>query len=85
MKTIHIKFLTLISAVSLCSCAGGPNARTGTLVGAGTGALAGGIIGHQSGNTAAGAVIGAVAGGAVGNAVGDSHDRRYYGRRSYRY
>lgn len=86
MKSIHLKFLVLVSAVSLSSCAGGPNARTGTLVGAGAGALAGGIIGHQSGNTAAGAVIGGVAGGAIGNAVGDSQDRRYYsGGRYYRY
>ena len=83
MKSICHKSLLLITAVALSSCAGGPNATTGTLVGAGTGALAGGIIGHQSGNTAAGAVIGGVAGGAIGNAVGDSRDRRnsYYGRR----
>jgi 5'-3' exoribonuclease 2 len=84
MKTVPIKFLGLFVAVLLSGCAGGPNAQSGTLIGAGTGALAGGIIGHQSGNTAAGAIIGGVAGGAVGNAVGNSQDQRnYYGRRYY--
>ena len=87
MKTISLHSLLLVAALSLSGCAGGPNATSGTLIGAGTGALAGGIIGHQSGNTAAGALIGGVAGGAVGNAVGDSQDRRNYsyGRRTYRY
>lgn len=78
MKRIFTTTLTLITAAALSSCASGPNAQSGTLIGAGTGALAGGIIGHQSGNTAAGAVIGAVAGGAVGNAVGNSQDQRNY-------
>ena len=82
MKSIHRISLTIAFATALSGCAGGPNARTGTLVGAGTGALAGGIIGPQSGNTAAGAVIGGVAGGAIGNAVGASHDRGYH---YYRY
>ena len=71
-----LKSLPLLAAALLSSCAGGPNARTGTLIGAGAGALAGGAIGRNSGNTAAGAVLGAVAGGAVGNAVGNSQDQR---------
>ena len=76
MKSTILKSLTILAAAMLSSCAGGPNAQTGTLIGAGTGALAGGIIGHQSGNTAAGAVIGGVAGGAIGNAVGNNADMR---------
>ena len=76
MKSTILRSLTLLAAALLSSCAGGPNAQTGTLIGAGTGALAGGIIGHQSGNTAAGALIGGVAGGAVGNAVGNNADQR---------
>lgn len=71
-----LKPLTLFAAALLSSCAGGPNAQTGTLVGAGAGALAGGIIGRNSGNTAAGAIIGGVTGAAVGNAVGNSQDQR---------
>ncbi len=83
MKSIIIKSLTIVSAAMLSSCASGPSAQNGTLIGAGTGALAGGIIGHQSGNTAAGAIIGGVAGGAIGNAVGNNRDQqnarpRYY-------
>lgn len=81
MKSILLKSLTILTAALLSSCASGPNAQTGTLVGAGTGALAGGIIGHQSGNTAAGAIIGGVAGGAIGNAVGNNQDQRNYNRR----
>ncbi len=76
MKSILLKSLTVLAAALLSSCASGPNAQTGTLIGAGTGALAGGIIGHQSGNTAAGAIIGGVAGGAIGNAVGNNQDQR---------
>lgn len=71
-----IKFLPIVLAAALSSCAGGPSAQQGTLIGAGTGALAGGIIGHQSGNTAAGALIGGVAGGAIGNAVGNNQDAK---------
>lgn len=76
MKSIILKSLTIASAAMLSSCAGGPSAQNGTLIGAGTGALAGGIIGHQSGNTAAGAIIGGVAGGAIGNAVGNNRDQQ---------
>lgn len=78
MKSILLKSLTVFAAAMLSSCASGPNAQSGTLIGAGTGALAGGIIGHQSGNTAAGAIIGGVAGGAVGNAVGNNQDQKNY-------
>ena len=76
MKRILTTTIALAAAVALTSCEGGPNAQTGTLIGAGTGALAGGIIGHQSGNTAAGAVIGGVVGGAAGNAIGGNSDRK---------
>ena len=77
MKSIITKLIAAAALAGLTSCAGGPNAQTGTVVGAGAGALAGGIIGHQSGNTAAGALIGGVAGGAIGNAVGANHDAKY--------
>ena len=83
MKLITIKSLVLLAAVSLTSCAGGPNATTGTLVGAGAGALAGGLIGNNNGNTAAGIAIGAVAGGALGNAVGNNVDQRNQRRVMY--
>ena len=72
------------AAVSLTSCAGGPNAQTGTVGGAALGAVAGGVIGHQSGHTAEGALIGGVLGGAAGNQIGDAQDRRNYNNR-YRY
>lgn len=92
MKRILTTTIALVAAATLTSCESGPNAQTGTLIGAGTGALAGGIIGHQSGNTAAGAVIGGVVGGAAGNAIGGSQDRKNqqplyydsYGRPVYR-
>jgi outer membrane lipoprotein SlyB len=76
MKTILTKSLLLALAAMLSSCAGGPNARTGTLVGAGAGAVAGNLIGRNNGNAALGTVIGAAAGGAVGNAVGNNADQR---------
>jgi hypothetical protein len=81
MKRILLALPALAAALVFSSCESGPNAQTGTGVGALGGALAGGIIGHQSGHTAEGAVIGGVVGGAAGNAIGGQQDRRngYYG------
>jgi outer membrane lipoprotein SlyB len=88
MNTLKRYLLMPLIAVSLSSsvvsCAGGPNARTGTVVGGLGGAALGGIIGHQSGRGLEGAAIGGVLGGLAGNWVGDSHDRRnYYYARNY--
>lgn len=86
MKTLILSCLT---ALSLASCAGGPNAQTGTVVGGLGGAAVGGIIGSQSGRGLEGAAIGAGLGAIAGNAIGDSQDRRnyyngrYYGSRYY--
>ena len=76
---------------SLVSCASGPNARTGTVLGGLGGAAVGGIIGHQRGRGLEGAAIGAGLGAASGNVIGDAQDERnarYYDdrprrRRSY--
>lgn len=72
-------------ALSLVSCASGPNAQRGTVIGALGGAAAGGIIGSQSGRGLEGAAIGAGLGAVAGNTIGDARDRdnerRYYYRR----
>jgi len=81
MKSITHTSLVLGLSAILTGCAGGPNARTGTLVGAAGGALAGAAITGDTG----GAVVGGVTGAVIGNAVGDSQDRRNYNRRYYRY
>jgi 5'-3' exoribonuclease 2 len=65
------------TALSTISCTDGPNARSGTAVGAMGGAAAGGIIGHQSGNTMQGALIGGGLGALGGNAIGGENDRKY--------
>lgn len=84
MKTKLIATLTAaVAALSLSSCASGPNAQTGTGIGAVTGAVAGGIIGHQSGHTAEGAIIGGLVGGAAGNAIGANQDQKNYYNRPY--
>ena len=62
--------------ISLVSCATGPNAQTGAVIGALGGAAVGGIIGNQSGNGLEGAAIGAGLGALGGNAVGNSQDQR---------
>lgn len=70
----------------LSSCSSGPNAQTGTVVGALGGAAAGGIIGNQSGRGLEGAAIGAGLGALGGNLIGSSSDQRNnqnYGRRAY--
>jgi 5'-3' exoribonuclease 2 len=76
--------LTNMIQIGLCatapltiSCTDGPNARSGTAVGAMGGAAAGGIIGHQSGNTMQGALIGGGLGALGGNAISGENDRKY--------
>lgn len=68
--------LTVLTATSLVSCATGPNAQTGTVLGALGGAAAGGIIGNQSGRGLEGAAIGAGIGALGGNALGNARDQR---------
>lgn len=96
MKTrLTLLLMSLTAAVSISSCTSGPNARTGTAVGALGGAALGGIIGHQSGRGLEGAAIGAGAGALTGNVIGgaqdernaryyNQRDERRYSRRSYR-
>ena len=84
MKT----FLVIsMASLSLVSCNSGPNAQTGTVIGALGGAAVGGIIGSQSGRGLEGAAIGAGVGGVAGNAIGGAQDQReadyYYRRRGY--
>jgi uncharacterized protein YcfJ len=84
MKTL---LLSCLAALSMASCAGGPNAQRGTVIGGLGGAAAGGIIGSQSGRGLEGAAIGAGLGAVAGNAIGDSkdreNDRRYYSNGRY--
>jgi len=68
--------LTLVSALSLVSCATGPNAQTGSVIGALAGAGIGGIVGAQSGRGLEGAAIGAGIGALGGNAVGNARDQQ---------
>ncbi len=68
---------------SLVSCTSGPNARTGTVIGALGGATAGGIIGHQRGRGLEGAAIGAGLGGLGGNVIGGAQDQRNARYRRY--
>ena len=44
------KILILLCGASLASCASGPNAQTGAVIGALGGAAVGGIIGHEVGD-----------------------------------
>ncbi len=74
--------LLAIASLSLSSCATGPAAQQGTVIGALGGAAVGGIIGNQSGRGLEGAAIGAGLGALGGNAIGNSRDQRNYG---YRY
>ena len=68
--------LTLLSIITLSSCATGPNAQSGSVMGALGGAAVGGIIGHQSGRGLQGAALGAGVGALGGNAIGNSQDQR---------
>jgi hypothetical protein len=88
MKLLKQFILTPLLAVTLSStgvsCASGPNAQTGTVVGGLGGAAVGGIIGHQSGRSLEGAAIGGVLGALGGNMIGDAQDQRnYYYSRGY--
>ena len=85
---IHAMKLTLIICTllipfSMVSCTSGPNARTGTVVGALGGAAAGGIIGNQRGRGLEGAAIGAGLGGLGGNVIGGAQDERNARYRRY--
>ena len=73
MKTLT---LSLLAVISISSCATGPNAQTGSVVGALGGAAVGGIIGNQSGRGLEGALIGGGIGALGGNAIGNSQDQR---------
>ena len=68
--------LAALTALSLVSCASGPNAQTGSVIGALGGAAVGGIICNQSGRGLEGAAIGAGLGALGGNAIGNSRDQR---------
>lgn len=84
MRSLIIASLLVLP---LASCTSGPNAQTGTVIGALGGAAAGGIIGNQSGRGLEGAAIGAGVGGLAGNAIGGAQDQRnaeYYNRGYYR-
>ncbi|WP_395741126.1 glycine zipper domain-containing protein [Prosthecobacter sp.] len=78
MKTF---IYSVILAITVSSCATGPRAQTGTVIGGLTGAAAGGIIGSQSGRGLEGAAIGAGLGAAAGNTVGNAQDQRAYNSR----
>jgi uncharacterized protein YcfJ len=80
--------LTLLAAAvitNFTSCAGGPNAQTGSVVGAAGGGLLGAVIGNQSGRPLEGALIGAGIGGLAGNAVGNAQDQRNAQAQQYYY
>ena len=62
----------------LVSCATGPEAQSGTVLGGILGATAGGIIGHQSGRGLEGAALGAGIGAYGGNMYGNAQDQRNY-------
>ncbi len=68
--------IAILATFTLTSCTSGPNARTGTVIGALGGAAAGGIIGNQSGRGLEGAAIGAGLGGLGGNMIGGAQDQR---------
>ena len=77
--------LLVLSSATLMSCAGGPGAQQGAVLGGLIGAGAGGIIGNQSGRGLEGAAIGAAAGALGGAAIGNARDQRnaqggYYDR-----
>jgi uncharacterized protein YcfJ len=79
-----VVWILLASSSLMLSCTSGPNARTGTVIGALGGAAAGGIIGNQSGRGLEGAAIGAGLGALGGNLIGgaqDDRNSRYYANR----
>lgn len=74
--TLMKHILILITATSFSSCATGPNAQRGAVIGGLGGAAVGGIVGSQSGRGLEGALIGGALGAAGGAAVGNAKDRR---------
>ncbi len=78
MKSKIAKLAIVVGTLSTVSCASGPNAQTGAVVGGLGGAALGGIIGHQSGRGLEGAAIGGALGAVGGNAVGNAQDQRNY-------
>ena len=72
---------SVLCALSLVSCATGPNAQTGSVIGALAGAGVGGIVGAQSGRGLEGAAIGAGLGALGGNAIGNAKDQQNGSRR----
>ncbi len=85
MKSKLSKLAILAVALASVSCASGPNAQTGAVVGGLGGAALGGIIGHQSGRGLEGAAIGGALGAVGGNAVGNAQDQRNYQRQQQYY
>lgn len=83
MKLKILPLIPLLAISALPSCATGPNAQQGSVIGALGGAAAGGIIGNQSGRGLEGAAIGAGLGALAGNALGNSRDQRYGYYRGY--
>ena len=83
MKSKLSKLAIFVVALASVSCASGPNAQTGAVVGGLGGAALGGIIGHQSGRGLEGAAIGGALGAVGGNAVGNAQDQRNYQRQQY--
>jgi len=75
-KIFSISLLVIIGA-ALSGCETyGPNAKKGTVIGAGSGALLGAMIGHQSDEAGEGALLGAVTGATVGGFRGINKDRK---------
>ncbi|MFO1485950.1 MAG: glycine zipper domain-containing protein [Verrucomicrobiaceae bacterium] len=74
MKTCLL--CTLLVSSSLVSCANGPRARQGTVIGAIGGATVGGLASRSWGGAAVGAGVGALAGNLIGDSM-DHHRRRW--------
>ena len=79
MKRKSLSLLTsvslMVSALTMPSCAYGPHAQNGAVIGTLGGGALGAVIGHQSHHALGGAAIGAVAGGLAGNWIGGAYDR----------
>ena len=84
MNSKLAKLFTIALVISSVSCAAGPNAQTGAVVGGLGGAALGGIIGHQSGRGLEGAAIGGALGAVGGGVVGNAQDQRNYNNNYYR-
>lgn len=78
MKSLSIKFLSLVLLVALSTsaCDNISKAAKGTAIGATAGALAGALIGKAAGNTTTGAIAGAAVGGATGAVIGNYMDKQ---------